>query len=330
MKNLNKNFRKKSLIIINLFLILTLMTVSVYSWFAVHVDNRVDAYDVQVHADSDLELSFDGTNWSNSLNIENYIVKDLAVTKRLNMVEITSDGSTSFYKPQLNQKPNYAEVSLTGNWTPAEENKDFLQLKIKMRSVDELNVYLSSDSVAVPNASVLTGADSDNISELGEFSKDCVVGALRVGFINATDNKPVVWITNPKFHLNNVVGTKEFTMHVNETPTAYPPDSDSFDWNNPLEHWYYAKNAQDNFELLTFPSEYTFYQLPETVSSVDDDASKTLLTTLTRANANDTYCEGEVTINVWIEGCDNEARKALVGGEFHLSLAFDSYPVPKN
>ncbi len=325
MKKLNKNFKKKSLIIINLFLIFTLMTVSVYSWFATHVDNRVDAYDVQVHADNDLELSFDGTNWSNSLNIENLIVNDLPVTRLLNMVEITSDGTTSFQKPQLTQNANYAEVKLDGNWTTATPNKDFLQLNLKMRSVDELNVYLSSDSQALPNS------ESSNLSEQGEFSRDYVVGALRVGFKNAAKT-PIVWITNPEYHLNNVVGSSDISLDVNTEAKSYPNGTgekgSNFKWNNPLEHYYYIKNASNAYELKTFPESQTFAELPETVNSVESDS--TLLVTLSKNNQTDPYYQGEVTINVWIEGCDTEARKALVGGEFSLSLAFDSYPVPKD
>lgn len=326
MKNLNKNFKKKSLIIINLFLIFTLMTVSVYSWFASHVDNRVDAYDVQVHADNDLELSFDGQNWSNSLKLNEMIVDGFPVTQRLNMVEITSDGFSSFLKPQLTQMPNYAIVYENGNWNLATVNKDFIQLNINFRAVDKLNVYLSSDSLVLPNSTKLIGADAGNKSDLGDFSKDCVVGALRVGFKN-TSGTSMVWITNPEFHLNNEVGSTEHTMTKNVPAIAYNATATSFVWNNPLEHMYYIKNSSNTYELKTLPAAQTLTSLPETVNNISADASKTLLTTLEKANESDPYFVGKAVINIWIEGCDTEARKALVGGEFNLSLAFDSYPV---
>lgn len=70
-KKLNLRANQKLIIIINLLLIVTLMTVSVYSWFASMVDNRVDAYEIQVESDDALELSFTGEDgtWSGSLNL---------------------------------------------------------------------------------------------------------------------------------------------------------------------------------------------------------------------------------------------------------------------
>ena len=116
-------------------------------------------------------------------------------------------------------------------------------------------------------------------------------------------------------------------MAQNKPAIAYSATSTTFEWNNPLEHMYYIKNASNEYELKTLPAAQTLTSLPETVNNVSADASKTLLATLEKANENDPYFEGETVINIWVEGCDTEARKALVGGEFNLSLAFDSYPV---
>lgn len=342
MKKLTNNFKKKSLVIVNLFLIFTLMTVSVYSWFASHVDNEVDAYDIQVHSDNDLELSFTGeeNTWKNLLNIDEFQVDGVPVKQVLNMVEITGDGE-NFSIPQLTQKVNYAEVYPGGTWDDAKANEDYLQLVIHMRSLEPLDVYLSSDSKAAPKSADFIGTDCGNPTEMGnkDFSKDCVVGALRVG-LPATG---AVWITNPEFHLDNVIGSDSYAMNYSKELSATylesyendgigPKDNNSdgkiteadnclFVWNNPTKHYYYKKEATS---VATHTKAY--YQLPNTVSTIDTNAVDTKLVTLKRTETSGDYYVGEATINVWIEGCDTEARKALIGGEFNLALVFDSYP----
>lgn len=343
MKKLTKNFKKKSLVIVNLFLIFTLMTVSVYSWFASHVDNEVDAYDIQVHSNNDLELSFTAEegSWSNSLNIDDYLVDDVPVKQKLNMIEITGDGKDFSY-PQLSQRVNYADVFTGGTWTDAKPNEDYLELVIYMRSLEPLDVYLSSDSKAAPKSSNIIGTNCGNPTEMGnkDFSKDCVVGALRVGL----PDTGAVWITNPEFHLNNVIGSDAFTMAYDKDLTSTylntykdngtgPVDNNGDDqitaadnclfvWNNPTVHYYYAKQASS-----VSTHNLTYYQLPNTVSTIDANAVNTKLVTLAKTESSGDYYVGQATINVWIEGCDTEARKALIGGEFNLALVFDSYPV---
>ena len=71
MKQINKNTKSKLVIIINLVLISVLLVTSVYAWFAINVDNNVKMYDIEVHSDNPLELSFTGEDgtWSSSLDL---------------------------------------------------------------------------------------------------------------------------------------------------------------------------------------------------------------------------------------------------------------------
>ena len=153
MKNLNFIKNKKFIIIINLFLITTLMTVSVYSWFASMVDNRVDAYEIQVESDDSLELSFTGEDgtWAGTLNLADLMLDgtSTSVLDSMKFVEVTGNGET-FYSPQLIQKNNYAVVNPSGDWPLSVANQDYLKFTVKMRSKEQLNVYLSSSSNASP------------------------------------------------------------------------------------------------------------------------------------------------------------------------------------
>lgn len=323
MKQIKINLKKKSIIIVNLLLILTLMTVSVYAWFASQVENRVDAYEILVESDNALELSFDKETWGGTLNLADFKIDGSSVLDTMKFVEVTGDGTT-FRIPQLNQKTNYAEVNTSGTWTDAVANQDYLDFTVYMRSKDKLSVYLSSESAATPASSVVTGAECGNPSSYasGEnaFSKDCVVGALRVSYVNTADTR-YIWITNPEYHLNNKIGSTDYTMDTNAGATAYTDggtaEGGDFYWNNPNVHYYYSGNSVAKFTN-------TLYALNDSVTAVPS-SDETLIASLSDTADANGYYNGEVTFRIWIEGCDTEARRALVDGKFNLSLVFDTF-----
>lgn len=331
MKNKKINLKSKSIVIVNLFLIITLMIVSVYAWFASNVNNNVVINEIQVQSDNKLELSFDKDDedsWSGTLDLAN-LQNDSgqSVLSTMKFVEVTGDGET-FYSPELNQNSNYASVNTeVTNLTEAKVNEQYLQFTVYMRSKDHLKVYLGADSAAKPSSSVLTGDDCGNASgaklETGAemFSKDCVVGALRVSYENPSGIR-YIWITNPEFHLNNKVGSDVFSMDTNATSAEYSTGSavDSEDgvfyWNDPYQHYYYSSDKEVN----------TASNVLTSLGSSTDSLSKNTNRFLVELKANDTgeYYEGSVTFTIWIEGCDTEARQALVGGKFRLSLVLDT------
>lgn len=358
MKNKKIFNNKKTIIIINLLLILALMTGSVYSWFAVNVENRVDVYEIEVEADNALELSFTGdeNSWSNSLNLSDFKNSDgESVLTKLNFGEITGDGTT-FQVPTLSQYGNYALVDKNADWSGATANVDYLKFTVHLRSQDPLYVFLSSDSAATPATDNYTGADTERpaacsfATDEKKFSKDCIVGALRVGFddvdgkdgeLNKLNN---IWITNPKLHLTNTIGSDDYSMDFDAVSTAYsdgpydeiPPNptdilDKNYKWNDPYTHYYYdsSKNLQKavaDVDVIT--------ELPDTVtqSPYDDQGNPRgiLLAKLDDENCivSEGYYTDTVEFTIWLEGCDTEARRALVGGKFKLSLAFDSIAPP--
>lgn len=330
MKLTNLKLNKKLIIIINLFLITALMTVSVYAWFASHVDNRVDAYEITVESDNALELSFDGNSWGGALNLADYKdSNDESIMKKIKFIEITGDGTeANFQIPQLSQKTNYAMPNTAVDWSPANLNQDYLVFTVLMRSKDKMSVYLSSASEANPTSSVLKGENCGNPSTYASgaetFSKDCVVGALRVGFTNQAGAKHV-WITNPEFHLNNTVGSEVYTMDTDATNSTYSDgtgvEPGNFIWNQPKVHYFYDKNKvlQRNLDAI--------YELPDTVTSNPGINSTTHIATLDGTPDSNGYYKDSVKFVVWIEGCDTEARRALVDGSFNLSFVFDTYGV---
>ena len=330
LSNISNEIKAKMVIAINLFLIFALMTVSVYAWFASQTDNRVDAYEIQIGANSDLELSFDGKQWAGSLDLSD--LKNAignSVLDSIKLIDVTSDGN-DFRIPQLILKENYAEVNESGSWSTAKANQDYLEFTLQMRSRDKLSVYLSSTSMATPASAVLTGADCGNPTSYATgsntFSRDCVAGALRVSYENIDDERQI-WITNPEFHLNNRIGSAEYTMDTNANATAYANGSATgevgkdFYWNNPKVHYYYRGNV-----LSIFDADKTLYTLPDSVTA-EPAGTSTKLAVLDGTVDESGYYYSSTTFRIWIEGCDTEARRALVSGKFNLSLILDTYDV---
>lgn len=325
MKKSEVKSKNKHLIVVNLFLISILMVVGVYAWFASQADNRVDAYDIQVESDNALELSFDQTTWGGTLNLADYKIDNTNVLDSMKFVEVTGEG-TNFQIPQLTQKENYAEVNTSGVWKTATANKDYLQFTVYMRSKDKLNVYLGSGSQATPASSVLTGANCGNPSSYtsgdNAFSKDCIVGALRVAVKDSTDAQKFIWITNPNFHLDNKIGSSDYSMDTKATSTSYSAGTGAvgnyFVWNNPYEHYYHTTSGPVEYSgtLLT--------EIPDTQSEIPT-ATTTQIAQLTGEPDANGYYTSQATFTVWIEGCDTEARRALVDGKFDLTLAIDSF-----
>ena len=108
--------------------------------------------------------------------------------EELHFTEITGNGEQDkFYKPLLTQASGLATPDLNAEWDKAQENIHFLSFDLYMRSKSSYKVYLDSTTSVSPVSSVLKwdeGFDADAYNpSLGNFSRDCIVGATRVSFV---------------------------------------------------------------------------------------------------------------------------------------------------
>ena len=328
MKQINRNTKSKLIIIINLVLISVLLVTSVYAWFAINVDNNVKMYDIEVHSDNPLELSFTGKDgtWSSSLDLSQLQRADgTNVLSTMKFIEVTGDGST-FKIPTLIQYEGYALPDTATVWKDATPNQDYLSFTVHMRSKDPLNIYVSSSSYAEPASDVITGDTCGNKSTAGAFSKDCIVGAVRVSaFTGATaesSNLKFVWIPRPDLHLKNNPGETTFEMQTDQTAGSNPATENTFEWNDSFVHTYYAVSGNTKTLSSLTGDDTALTQLPDSETSTSD---KTLVATLSGTPDANGYYTGTATFNVWIEGCDTEARRALANGKFNLAIMLDSY-----
>ena len=111
-------------------------------------------------------------------------------------------------------------------------------------------------------------------------------------------------------------------MDTKATSTSYSAGTGAvgnyFVWNNPYEHYYHTTSGPVEYSgtLLT--------EIPDTQSQIPS-ADTTKIAQLTGEPDANGYYTSQATFTVWIEGCDTEARRALVDGKFDLTLAIDSF-----
>lgn len=327
-----QSHRRKKLIIANSLLLTFLVAGFAYAWFAANYGSSVDGDEVEVVADSALEISFTGSDgsWKNYLNLDKTKGGIVDFTN-LEFRDITGSGAGSFLRPVLTQEAANAIVDKTQTWTSPEPGKDYIDFTLYMRSADPLNVYLGDGSRVEPKAKELTGlteanADVNRKSAYGNFSKDLVVGAVRVSAVDsaATPKHLFTWIPRPNIYLN--LGA-EAPKPDNETYDALISTDATvggiFTNGSPYVHTYYesstAASTKTLDENLTVTGNIIKDDQDPSRDTFSANKNKLLLASLdTKTNG---YYQDTVRIRIWLEGCDNEARRVFVGGKFKVTLA---------
>lgn len=311
----------KSLVMKNLIVMAVLIIIAltgVISWFTNKTEATADGINVTCEAPKGLKIAVvqhgepapdvnDETQWSEG---EITLTKeDYPFLKEQSIIEITSDG-TDFYKPKLTQENGKAKPDTSSEWDVADKDS-YLSIDVYMKTGDEHMVYLNSGTEISPNSTTLTGENSGNKSDDGNFSKDCIVGAVRlstvstVSTVNSTDDSTIknLWIPAPQIHydgdkkvvtLNNASGDtfKHKYWEVN-SETGMPQGKDSVEYKKGV-----ITNTKNDFKL----------------------GKNCEFANLTKKESSDKYATGMTTVNIWVEGEDDEARLAMVGGKFKATI----------
>lgn len=307
----------KSLVMKNLIVMAVLIIIAltgVISWFTNKTEATADGINVTCEAPKGLKIAVvqhgepapdvnDETQWSEG---EITLTKeDYPFLKEQSIIEITSDG-TDFYKPKLTQENGKAKPDTSSKWDVADKDS-YLSIDVYMKTGDEHMVYLNSGTEISPNSTTLTGENSGNKSDDGNFSKDCIVGAVRlstVSTVNSTDDSTIknLWIPAPQIHYDS--DKKEVTL--NNTPDT-PGDT--------FKHKYWEVNGETGMPQGKDPVEYKKGVITNTKN--DFKLGKNCeFAKLTKKTDSDKYATGMTTVNIWVEGEDDEARLAMVGGKF--------------
>lgn len=307
----------KSLVMKNLIVMAVLIIIAltgVISWFTSKTEATASGINVKCEAPDGLEVAIVPHGSNEELK---YQTGTIDLTKceslsnlfsNLSFEELTSDG-LHFYKPKLNQSGSTVTVDTTDKWLDAEDyayknhsdgtSIPYLSLDIYMRSKNAHTIVLGSDTYIKPNSDKLNGADSGNKSELGDFSKDCIVGAVRMSTV--VGNEAKLWIPAPNILYNYDKGTVSTEIK--------DKNSESF------KHKYWkvtnlkpSSNEQEAEGVIV--NNNCDYKIGE------NDALNIALS----QDNDDKLFKGNFTLNIWVDGEDAEARQAMVGGKFTASI----------
>lgn len=121
----------------------------------------------------------------------------------------------------------------------AEANEDFYETDVYFRSKEQLNVAITTESSVTPR-SLIKGSDGkplydSNLSDFGNFSRDYIAGAARVGIYDAADNLKFVWAPNKNYHLT--AGSEFVEIKKNSASTSGS----------------LSKNPEETFKITTLP-----------------------------------------------------------------------------
>ena len=310
----------KSLVMKNLIVMAVLIIIAltgVISWFTNKTEATADGINVTCEAPKGLKIAVvrhgeeapdvnDETQWSEG---EITLTKDAyPFLKEQSIIEITSDG-TDFYKPKLTQENGKAKPDTSSVWDVADKDA-YLSIDVYMKTGEDHVVYLNSETEISPISTTLTGEQSGNKSDDGNFSKDCIVGAVRLSTVSTVDSTDStiknLWIPAPQIHYDS--DKKEVTLGNTSGDTFIH------------KYWKVAKNSDGKTGVPqgTAPVEYK-----GVITNTNNNfklGKNCVFANLTKKQPSDKYATGMTTVNIWVDGEDDEARFAMVGGKFKATI----------
>lgn len=307
----------KSLVMKNLIVMAVLIIIAltgVISWFTNKTEATADGINVTCETPKGLKIAVvrhgeeapdvnDDTQWSEgeiTLTDDKY-----PFLKEQSIIEITSDG-TDFYKPKLTQENGKAKPDTSSEWDVADKDS-YLSIDVYMKTGEDHVVNLNSGTEISPISTTLTGEQSGNKSDDGDFSKDCIVGAVRLSTVNSTDSTiKNLWIPAPQIHYDS----------EEKKVTLGNISGDTFEH----KYWKVAKNSDGKTGMPqgTAPVKYE-----GVITNTNDNfklGKNCKFAELTKKQPSDKYATGMTTVNIWVDGEDDEARFAMVGGNFKATI----------
>ena len=351
--------RQSSLIIKAIMLLLALIImifVASLAWFA-PPDRPVTAEGLSVNTTAGKEFEvaigfktsatgyqYIMSPFSKEIRLEDVVTDDgthYNVLSDFTPIDVTGDGVT-LVRPSM--KAKNADIDRQSHtYTAVTPNKEYISFDLYFQSEQECSVYLDKGSFVkgaieeTPGDGSLVDATKivDNRkSDDGAYSKDAIVGAVRVSFVNYKSylededlnnrnaNASLLWLPRPDIFLNakqpssEKDNVKPWILSTGVQPgdklTYYPPASDRMMWlqcDTYTHHYYTYKYDEYMQQIVGEDRNY-----PSTVTSPD----KVFICDVNTAKNGKYY--GKTQVNIWIEGCDAEARRTMSGGQFQVNF----------
>lgn len=235
--------------------------------------------------------------------------------EKLQLTEITGDG-IDFRKPALIQSGGKAQVNQGAEWSKPTANEHYLSFDLYIRAKSQYNISIGKESTIKPVAPQLTsqnGTGITNKSKYGNFSRDAVVGAVRFSVVDYKQDSPekkLLWLPAPNIFLDQT--DEGYTL----SDDKLSGDSYSHVYYNTQKEQKKVSNAEQDAAFVVNKNGFDgggkfTYELGKNKSIAELTKSK---------DSTDPYYSAMVTCNMWIEGEDEEARLALVNGQFKVNL----------
>lgn len=309
---------KKRPLLRNLCLLMAtvmLFSVAVWAWFVMQQNADAEGIMMNVGTGKNLDMSLDnGKTFHNGIDLldatqQQYIMESNRIKDKLYMYDITSDGDT-FWSPKFMDATDGIRTPDTSKeWTYAATNSAYISENIVFRTTFPAKIYMGKDTTITTSVAddKLVGVNAGNKSEAGDFSRDCIVGALRISAINS--NNQLCFVCIPRSDVELYQNGDTYGVRTGNSVT----DASK-------KHTYYPDNYQsagatvtNNNTLLGFTAVHD--------GAIPNDSTEIATTT----QSSDGYYYGSATVNIWLEGCDAETRRVLSGGKYKINLDFVAY-----
>lgn len=249
-------------------------------------------------------------------------------------IDVTGNGVKLIRPSMLTKNTDIDRTSST--YTTVTPNKEYISFDMYFKADEPCKVYLDENSFVkgaveeeAGDGNLIVTQDPDNSkrkSNDGDFSKDAVVGAVRVAFVNyesftegeTTDLKNearLLWLPRPDIHLNSDGEKGSWTLSTNVQPGGIYDrflDNDRYLYStcDTYTHHYYA--------FLYDESSNTYVGTDLNYGNTVTDPSRIAVCDVSEKVGD--YYYGKTQVNIWIEGCDAEARRTIAGGMFQVNF----------
>ena len=322
--------------------ILSVATVFTMAWFLFDETATIQTSDnMKITAGSKLEIArIDSKGnlgeWGQMITLN---------TGSVSYPDISGDGNHFYYPKALTaedktfeSKDSFLDISTVDDNSPY-----YITVHLRFRTTMPMDIYLSEDSFVSGKTSSLVGADVDNKSLFGDFSRDGIAGAVRVAFVEynsqALDEYTLknIWIPNDTYELT--YSDDEFIGDNGDHKAYFKTDGTQEytvleDGTRSYNYGYMAPTVENGVEKMTFipwsEEQYVSKMISlqsQGLASEDSDGvhwigGATSLITFEEADIKNGFAERDLYIKIWIEGTDREADKAFTDGELKYNFSF--------
>lgn len=321
MENKKKRRKRKILIALLLFLFTgVLLSTSTYAWFTANRTVTIEQLDVNVGAESGLQLSVDGINWKPLITKDdingaiatyaaavNHIPTDSIYPVSTGGVVDPATGYLNMYKGLVETNDDHYVLSSIKSTETAVKAGDFIVFDLFAKITEASDVYLTSASKVISETNKgLQNAARVAFVYQGNGSASATSGTVQA--YKATADSPVyIWEPNADAHTGAAVKHASDTYGLSDVSTMA-----NVPYNGLIKEF-----TKDEDVLL---------------NSTADDKFKPMTGLIYTNATNDTYTKyfsldagiTKFRVYIWVEGqdvdCENDASGSKVSYNIQLSM----------